>query len=239
MTLMPLHAHLLIFPHAIERGLQRVRQSGLVAPREVPNLWQIQLGVFRMWHRVFTRPESIGTCTEFEPRRNWRARFFLSRPLRFPFLLAERAVHPLDFSGLASSPERVVRHLLGAHHDGVQFHYDLELLTLEPARLLEVRDEARAIVVGTHPRGEYLRDLVVYERYHENLLAAVEAFLAGELQVPPAQADDPDIVFSAYLRWCARQPATPAETWSAFRAGRYSLEGGLVATPRHPAPPTA
>jgi len=227
MSEIPMHASFLLFPRAIARSLERVRGSGLVAEHEVPNLWQIQLGVMRMWHRVFTRPESIGMCTEFEPRRTWRARLFLSRPLRFPFLLAERVVHPLDFSGLASSPERVVRHLLGAHHDGVQFHYDLELLKLDPTRLLEVRDEARAIVEGTHPRGEYLRDLVVYERYHENLLAAVEAFLAGELKVPPAQENDPDIVFAAYLRWCARQPATPAETWRAFREGRFTIDGGL------------
>lgn len=228
MSEIPMHAHFLLFPRAIQRSLERVRASGIVAADEVPNLWQLQLCVLRMWHRVFTRPESIGMCTDFAPRRTWRARLFHARPLRFPFLLAERAVHPLDFSGLASSPERVVRHLLGAHHDGVQFHYDLELLTLDPARLLEVRDEARAIVDGTHPRGEYLRDLVVYERYHENLLVAVEAFLAGDLKVPPAQQDDPDIVFAAYLRWCARQPATATETWKAFREGRYSIDGGIV-----------
>ncbi|MCB9633898.1 MAG: hypothetical protein H6721_17400 [Sandaracinus sp.] len=224
---LPLHSHLLLFPRAIRDGLERVRASGLVGDDEVPNLWQIQLGVARMWHRVFTRPESIGMSKDFAPRTTWRARLFQARPLRFPFLLAERAVHPLDFSGLASSPERVVRHLIGAHHDGVQFHYDLELLKLDPARLLEVRDEARAIVLGTHPRAAYFRDLVVYERYHENLLEAVEAFLAGELEVPPEQVDDPDIVFAAYLRWCARQPKTPEATWRAYREGRYSLDEGI------------
>lgn len=224
----PLHAHLLVFPRTIQANLDRVRASGLVAPDEVPNLWQIQLGVFRMWHRVFYRPESIGTCAEHPTRRTWRARLLRFRPLRFPFLLAERAVHPLDFSGLASHPERVVRHLLGAHHDGVQFHYDLELLCLEPERLREVREEARAIVDGDHPRGEWLRDLVVYERYHENLLAAVDAFLDGALEVPASQKDDPDILFAAYLRWCARQPVTPTETWRALRAGRYTVADGLL-----------
>ena len=223
----PAHAHLLLFPRTIAAHLERVRASDLVAEEEVPNLWQIQLGVLRMWHRVLFRPETIGTCADFAPRRTLRARLLQLRPLRFPFLLRERAVHPLDFSGLASSPERIVRHLLGAHHDGVQFAYDLELLAVHPGFLEDALEEARAVVAGEHPRGEYLRDLVVYERYHENLVAALEAFLAGELEVPEAQREDPDILFSASPRWCARQPATPAETLAAWRAGRYTVADGV------------
>jgi len=122
-----------------------------------------------------------------------------------------------------------------ALHDRARFVAHLEQTRRIELQELEVRDEARAIVEGTHPRGEYLRDLVVYERYHENLLAAVEAFLAGELKVPPAQENDPDIVFAAYLRWCARQPTTPAETWRAFREGRFTIDRGLVDEPTSPA----
>ncbi|MEM9074164.1 MAG: hypothetical protein AAGE52_37070 [Myxococcota bacterium] len=226
--MVPVHTWLLLFPRQIQRRLDEIRTSGLVAPDDVPNLWQIQLGVARMWHRVFFRPETIGQCADFAPRTTWRARLLEKRPLRFPFLLRARAVHPLDFSGLASSPERIVSHLLGAHHDGVQFHYDFELLSTHPEKLQEVRQRAKAVVDGSDPQAEWLRDLVVYEHYHENLLAAIEGFLAGELSVPATQKDDPDIVFVAYLRWCARQPSTPRETYQAWREGRYTVDEGIA-----------
>lgn len=230
----PLHALGLLFPRTIARNLERLRASGLVAAGEVPNLWQIQLGVLRMWHRVFFRPESIGQSQDFAVRNTWRARLLERRPLRFPFLLRERAVHPLDFSGLASSTARIHRHLLGAHHDGVQFLYDLQLLRMHDgsdALLRAVRDEARAVVEGTHPRAAWLRDLVVYERYHENLLAAVEAFLDGSFDASPEERADPDIDFLAYARFCARQPKTPAATLRALREGRYTIAEGVAAPP--------
>lgn len=222
---------LLLFPDRIQARLEEIRRAEVVAPEEVPNLWQIQLGVARMWHRVFFRPETIGMCADFQPRTTLRARILQLRPLRFPFLLRERAVHPLDFSGLASSPERVASHLLGAHHDGIQFHYDFELLATHPEQLRWVREQAEAIIAGTHPRGEWLRDLVVFENYHENLLAALDAFLRGELIPPVEQRDDPDILLAAYLRWCARQPATPRETVSAWRAGTWAVDTGIATGP--------
>lgn len=219
---------LLLFPRRIAARLDEIRESGIVPREDVPNLWQIQLGIARMWHRVLFRPETIGTCADFAPRKNWRARLLRFRPLRFPFLLRERAVHPLDFSGLASSPERIVSHLLGAHHDGIQFHYDFELLETHPEQLERVRQEAEAIVDGAHPRGEWLRDLVVYERYHENLLDALKAYAEGDLEPPAERADDPDLLFAAYLRWCARQPATPAETIAALRTGSFTFAEGIA-----------
>lgn len=230
MSSIPMHARLLLFPRTIARSLERLRASGLVSDTEVPNLWQVQLGVLRMWHRVFFRPESIGQSSDFAVRDTWRARLLERRPLRFPFLLRERAVNPLDFSGLASSPTRIHRHLLGAHHDGVQFLYDLQLLRMHDGSdaLLEgVRDEARAVVHGTHPRAEWLRDLVVYERYHENLLAAVESFLEGTFEASAEARANPDIDFVAYVRFCARQPKSPAATLKALREGRYTIADGL------------
>ncbi len=237
MTTVPLHALGLLFPKTIARNLERLRTSGLVAEDEVPNLWQIQLGVLRMWHRVFYRPESIGMSKDFAARESWRARLLEKRPLRFPFLLRERAVHPLDFSGLASSIERIHRHLLGAHHDGVQFLYDLQLLRMHDGSdelLRALRDEAEAVVDGSHPRAEWLRDLVVYERYHENLLEAVESFLDGTFEASPEERANPDIDFIAYLRFCARQPKTPAATLQAFREGRYTIADGIAAEPGEP-----
>ena len=212
-------------PRVVADALDRIARSGH-HPR-TPNLWQIELGVLRMLHRVVFRSDTIGTSSSQRVRPTIRARFLALRPLRFPFLLAERAIAPLDYSGLASPPERVLSHLLGAHHEGWQLVYDLELLAdAYPGWIERVRDDARAIVEGRHPRGDWLRDLCVFEGYHEQLLAACESALAGTLSLPEPEASDPDITFAAYLAWCARQPATPRETLESVLAGRYSIAHG-------------
>lgn len=208
-------------PDRIAAGLRRVEAAGLVDP--VPNVWQVSLGVLRMWHRMAFRSETVGMSKTDAPRSGWRARLLAKRPLRFPFLLRERAVAPLDMSGMLSPPWRVRRHLLGAHHDARQFVYDFQLLSTAPGELERLRDEAAAVVDGADPRAEWLRDLVVFEGYHERLLDALDRFLAGDDGLDETERDDPDISFEAYLRWCAAQPATPAATLRAIRDGRFSL----------------
>jgi hypothetical protein len=216
---------ILLDPARVGAGLARVRASGVV--RDVPNVWQIALGVLRMWHRVLFRSETIGTCREHPVRSSWRARALSFRAVRFPFLLHERAVAPLDFSGLMSGEDRIVRHLFGAHHDGVQFLYDLELLSTFEGGVDRLVRAARAFEGGDARRREWLRDLVVYDHYHESLLAAVEAFAAGRFEAPDDARGDPDLSFAGYLAWCARQPATPEETLAALREGRYTVAGGV------------
>ena len=227
-TTIPWQSYFVVFrPQRLLENLARVQAAGLI--ETTPNVWQISLGVMRMWHRLLFRPNSVGTCADFPIRPTWRARLLHYRPLRFPFLLKERVIAPFDFSGLLSPTAQIVRHLLGAHHDGAQFVYDRELLTCYPGTLEEVHEKARALVESDTPRARWLRDLTVYERYHENLLAAVERALQGDFGVPPEQADDPDISFRAYLRWCARQPASPEETLAALRRGAFTIDQGLVA----------
>src|SRR5690348_15829398 len=103
------------------------------------------------------RSEEIGSAAS-RPRPNGHARLLDYRPLRFPFLLAERAVAPHDFSGLLSDRERVLSHLLAAHHEGVQFVYDLEMLSVYPGGLEELFRRARALVAADTPRTRWLRD---------------------------------------------------------------------------------
>ncbi len=213
---------MLLFPRAIASNLARVEAQRLVP--STPTLVQIALGVIRMQVRLATRPESVGMCASHPVRKTLRARLLEPRPMRFPFLLRERAIAPLDFSGLASSRERVLRHLLAAHHDGNQFAYDLEMLALHPGALEELRERAGAIVTGADPRAAWLRDLCVYESYHEDLLAAVEAALETGVALPAHEADDPDISFLAYLRWCARQPRTLGEIATALAHGALSFD---------------
>lgn len=216
---------LLVRPREVSEGLARARAAGL--PCAVPNEWQVALGVARMWHRMVFRPESVGAGGGAPPRATWRARALRPRPLRFPFLVAERAIAPLDFSGLLSSRERVLRHLLAAHHGGDEFIYDFELLQLHPGALDELRARALAIVRGESPRAEWLRDLCVFEGYHEALVSALEARGAGE--PAGAAAPCPDTSFFSYLAWCARQPSTPEATLAAALAGRFTVSGGATA----------
>ena len=52
----PIAYALLWRPRAILGNLERVRRAGLV--EEVPNLWQVSLGVLRMWHRLLFRTDA-------------------------------------------------------------------------------------------------------------------------------------------------------------------------------------
>jgi hypothetical protein len=198
---------------AIERRLAAIERTGVA----VPNTFQLSLGVLRMWHRILFRSETIGTARDRPVRGSPRARRLERRAVRFFFLMRERAIAPLDASGLRSSPARIARHLLAAHHDETQFLYDFELLGAERAVLERVWQDARAIADGRHPRSEWLKDLVVYDGYHDELAAAARAFLDGTLDVDARLRGDPDISFYAYLAWCRRQPATFRESLSTLR----------------------
>ena len=221
-TSYPLHAHLILTaPERVEAGLERVRRAGII--EDVPNLFQIELGVVRMWMRVLFRSETVGTSHGASPRKTLRARMLERRGLRFPFLVREQAIAPLDHSGLVSTPERVMKHLLAAHHDRNQFSYDLEMLALEPGRLEALRERAREVVTSDDARARWLKDLTVYEGYHENLLDAVTRAARGDFALPEPDASDPDVSFRAYMRWCARQPRDTRALLDALRRGTLDL----------------
>ncbi|MCA9628567.1 MAG: hypothetical protein KC766_12905 [Myxococcales bacterium] len=218
----PWHAYvLLVNPRRVEEALDKIAAQGEL--ERVPNLWQIELGVISMWHRVLFRSETVGTCKDDPVRDSWRAKLLQWRPLRFPFLLREKAIAPLDFSGLVSTPERIISHLLGAHHDRAQFAYDLELLRLTPGGLERALEATREVVSTDSARSRWLRDLVVFQGYHERLQAALEQALSEGVSYPEDQANDPDVAFGAYLRWCAKQPPSPEETYAAWRRGELQL----------------
>lgn len=216
----------LLRPRRIDRHLDVLAATGRF-PR-VPNTWQLALGVVRMWHRLVFRSDTVGLCTSHPPRRNLRARLFRFRAVRFPFLLHEGAVTPLDLTGLVSSPATVIKHLLGTHHDGRQFAYDLELLACHPGQLDELKRQADAVLASDGPRTRWLRDLCVYETYHERLRDAVERARNGDFGLTREEAASPDISFAGYLAWCADQPATPRETIALWRARRYSWSMGRI-----------
>jgi hypothetical protein len=211
-------------PERVLAHLERMRAHGIVDA--APNPWQLCLGVLRLWHRNLFRNETVGTSPGGTVRPTWRARLLANRAVRLPFLMAERAVAPFDFTGLRSQPERLIRHLLGAHHDRNQFVFDLEILAGH-GRLEQLRHAVAEVLAEDGARTRWLRDLTVFEGYHESLAAAVDRAIAGGPTMTTAEATDPDLSFRAYLTWCARQPATPAATFTAWRAGRFAFDSGL------------
>ena len=167
----PLWSYVLLRPRRVQARLVEISaQTGSPAP----TLWQMAQWTLRMWHRIVFCLDSVGSGGGEPVRTTWRAQILAPKALRFFALVSARAIAPLDMSGLACSPARVIRHLCGAHHDGIEFAYDLEMLSTFPGALDALETEVRAIVDGTHPRAEWLRDLCVYEGYHERLLDGVE-----------------------------------------------------------------
>ncbi len=211
----------LLFPKRILANLDARIRAGLTP--NPPNAWQLSLGVMRMWHRSLFRSETIGTSPNGTIRDNWRARILFYRPARFPFLAKESAIAPFDLTGLASSPQRIIKHLLGAHHDGNQFIFDLELLSAHDGALEELAQQARKIAQGSDARSLWMRDLTVFEGYHEELLAATEKALQNGIDLSPEELLDADMSLAAYLNWCTQQPETPAATWQAIWQGKFSF----------------
>ncbi len=109
------------------------------------------------------------------------------------------------------------------------FAYDLEMLSLIPGELEALRREVESLLAADTPRSRWLRDLAVYDGYHERLRDAVVRAMAGDFGLTAAERHDPDISFRGYLRWCARQPPTPGATLDAWRAGRFTVAGGVAA----------
>lgn len=220
---------LLVEPDRVLANLARMRAAGVVDAE--PNAWQLSLAVLRLWHRVMFRSETVGTCASALPRPTLRARLLDNRALRLPALLASGAVIPFDFTGLRSSPARIIDHLVGAHHDGNQFVFDLEVLAGHGA-LDELCRRVDAILADEDPRAAWLRDLAVYTGYHEQLAAAAHHARAHGPAMTADEASDPDRTLRGLIAWCARQPATPAATLAAWSAGRFRLDGpGLPAAP--------
>lgn len=221
---MKLRFHVLHFrPRAIEARLRALEAAGVI--ERAPSLWQLWMGVLYMWHRAVFRTDTIGLSSH-PVRSTRRARVFRHRPVRSPFLFGGRRVNPLDHTGLGSTTEHVVRHLLGAHHDRLDFHYDLQLVAHEPGVLEGLRDRLRGIVDGTAPDAAFLKDLCVYEGYHEALLDGVEAWLAGEVALDHG---DPDATLTAFLEWCARQPDGARATLRSAARGELSFAPVRVA----------
>ncbi len=206
---------LLLRPDTVRANVEAAGNADVIDC--APNTWQLCLGALRMWHRILSGSETIGTSSGPPPRKTLRARLLNPRLFRLPPLLAEGAVAPWDLTGLLSSPDRITRHLLAAN----QFVFDLQLLASHPGRLEALIDEVEKVVAGQHPRGEWLRDLTVYSGYHESLLEAARGASQGDFKVNERKLNDPDLTLTGLLRWCARAPTSPRQSLTAWRRSEF------------------
>lgn len=218
----PFAYYLLLYrPDRIRENLERLHRAGLI--ESTPTLWQVFMGVLYMAHRMAFRPETIGQSPGAPVRGSVRARLLERRPLRLPFLLLARAIAPHDFTGLGTSTEDKIRHLLGAYHPGNNFVYDLQILCAQPGAIERLQRRVQEVVEERTWEARWLKDLTVYEGYHERLLEAVDRVIADGVARPPAGDDNPDTTLTAYLRWCLKQPPSPAATLQAALRGEISF----------------
>ena len=75
--------------------------------------------------------------------------------------------------------------------------------------LEQLRERVARVVDGRDPRAGWLRDLTVFEAYHESLAAAVDHALVAGPAMSDRDADDPDLHPArrhALVRTPARHP---------------------------------
>ncbi len=197
---------ILLRPSAIEKNfrLMKVKDPTL----QIPTEWQLAQGVLRMWHRIVFHSETVGLSNTDPQRMTLRARLLKYRPIRIPFLLKYGSIAPWDLTGLLSSPEKMMKHLIGTHHDGDQFQYDLEILSCYPEALTTLHQLVIDVLSGNHPDAALVKDLVVYDQYHARLKDEIERHLNETAKT----STDPDISFRAFLHWCSQQPRTINES---------------------------
>ncbi len=203
-------------PERVEWHLKRLHELGRIDVK--PNLWQVSMGVAYMLHRLAFRPETIG-IDDASVRSTWRARLWQYRPLRFPFLLWQKANDPIDLTGLSGSMQRKHSHLVGAYHPGDNALYDLECMTCDADALARLREDVEEIIRGQTSRARFLQDLTVYEGYHARLLQLIDRAMAGDFAPEAGKIDHPDTTLLGFLRWCAAQPETPEATFHAVIGG--------------------
>ena len=153
------------------------------------------------------------------------ARLLEQRWIRFPFLLREGSVVPWDLSGLLSTPERLMTHLLGTHHDGLQFVYDMRdadarirarsrSCAIARARWSSTTRRARAGCATCASTSATTRRC---SRWSSARCTRRRHAAARPRPTIRTSRSSPT------CDWCALQPATPRETWRAWRAGRFTF----------------
>jgi len=208
-------------PRVARDNLRALHARGVVAG--VPTPFQMLCGVLYMVARLLFRSDTVGLETREPVRPNWRARMLRPRPLRFPFLVWERAINPFDLTGFGSKRDYLVRHVVGAHHAGDDAIYDMTLLLAHDGALAGLRARITEVVAARTPHDRFIADLCVYARYHEKLLDTLDVVEGGRHTVDAKIASDTTL--PGFVAWCLAQPPTLRD--AVARLGEARASGGL------------
>ncbi len=217
----PIFHVLLHNPELLQQHLRMLHEQGFTTG--VPNLWQ----VYQHWAlsvaRAFKRGKVPGMDPDAPVRDTPGAQLLQFPAIRFWGLLFEGAINPWDYTGLALTPQRKMKHVMGAYHFDHTFIYDLEVIALYPGALEQLRDQCLEVLNRDTARTRWLRDLTVYEGYHENLLRCVERCLAGDFSVPDDLKDDRSVKVSYFVEDALALPQTPEATLQAILSGKLTV----------------
>ncbi len=220
----PLARVLLYNPELVQKNLRLLYQHGHI--EAVPNSWQVSMYVLYMWYRIVFRLDTVGTHATDKVRDTWRAKLWENRVIRVPFLIMEGALNGnYDSTGLGITVDRKMKHLVGAFHPEDNYIYDLALVASYPGKMEQLRRQVIEVLENDNDRTRFLKDLVVYEDYHERLLRAIDRVSSGDWSmVDPAKENNPDTSIANFAKWCLKQPKTPAETLQALLQGKVNFD---------------
>lgn len=209
-TIDPIYHLLLHNPKLLQKNLRLLKERGHI--REIPTLWQVFQGMAQQWWYTVNNLETLGHDFENPIRDSIGAKLLQPHAMRFLPLMIEGAINPADRTGLALTPERKMRHILGTHHPPETVIYDLQLLDCYPGALDTLRAKLVAIIEGDDFKSRWLKDLVVYEGYHESILPTVDRAIAGDFSVslPPRPGDD--FTVGSFAERCLACPPKPDGT---------------------------
>lgn len=202
-------------PRQLQKNLHLLKERGHI--QEIPSLWQVVLGISHMWHFTVANVDAIGTSQEAPVRDNPRARLLKNQFIRFFALMAEGSINPLDRTGLALSPKRKMRHVLGTFHATGEMAqtviYDLQLLDCYPGALKTLGQRLEKLLKQPDARDEWIKDMAVYQGYHEDLVPVVKRCLKGDFSVNvPTQREGDDYTVTSFVERCLGFPPTPQAT---------------------------
>ncbi len=202
-------------PRLLQKNLGLLKERGHI--QEIPTLWQVVQGISHMWRFTVANVDAIGTSQEAPVRDNPRAHLLKNQFIRFFALMAEGSINPLDRTGLALTPKRKMRLVLVTFHATGEMAqtviYDLQLLDCYPGALKTLGQRLEKLLKQPDARDEWIKDMAVYEGYHEDLVPVVKRCLKGDFVVHvPTQREGDDYTVTSFVERCLGFPPTPAET---------------------------
>ena len=177
----------------------------------LPSPWQIKVGCLAMLPVTLSESE--------RERERSRSTLMGQVPIRVPLQILYNPRQILPDTGLTHRPEQLVRHVLSVYHEDAFLGYDLQLLQSHPRGLALLREEAAKVVEGKTLWAPYLRQLVGWPGYHEELIRLADA--AERFEYPdPLDVDPRFASLVGFSEFCCSMPDWPERGFYDFELKR-------------------